>query len=363
MRRLLKYKNYAQQLRVYSRLRQLFVYGTPKKIWNAVRTNRAYRRRHIDVRSRPYLLCIEPLYYCNLACPLCQRQTFPDARKNDAGRLSLDIYDKILDEIGDYLIKCNIYGLGEPLMDWNLTRSVIEKTHKRRIFTEVSTNCTLVTPKIAQEIVNCGLDFLSCAIDGVTQETYSKYRVGGSVEKALAGLRMICEEKRKQRSSMEIQWQYLVNRFSAPEMDRAREIAEEIGVFLRFEQFGGTEGDEQLQNYWLSDLPKYSAKIAPGHSFNPCQCKWLWCGVVINSNGQLARCTAYANTAMLGNVGERSVMEIYNGPESQRARQLFYKGEVPDGEFPMPCDTCMYYKREHGAKNQIEMRRPAASAV
>ncbi len=64
--------------------------------------------------SAPYILNIEPLYYCNLDCPLCDRQIFPLARKQDAGRLPRKIIDKIFQEVGDYLVhKHNIHEVEE----------------------------------------------------------------------------------------------------------------------------------------------------------------------------------------------------------------------------------------------------------
>ena len=65
---LLNFRNRDRLWQVYAA--SVLRYGTPKKIANAVRTELAYRRRVADVRSAPYILLLEPLYYCNLECPL-----------------------------------------------------------------------------------------------------------------------------------------------------------------------------------------------------------------------------------------------------------------------------------------------------
>src|SRR5689334_14859927 len=69
--RLFNYVDRGRLLKVYGR--SVLKYGTPRKIWNALRTEWAYRTRRIDVRTPPYILFIEPIYYCNLKCPLCPR--------------------------------------------------------------------------------------------------------------------------------------------------------------------------------------------------------------------------------------------------------------------------------------------------
>src|SRR5438874_11238020 len=169
MRSLLNYRNYGRLWRVY--VRSAWRYLTPRKLANALRTEYAYRRRVSDVRSYPYILFLEPLYYCNLDCPLCDRQVFPDARKEKgaAGKLSLELFDRLIDEAGQYLFQCQLFGQGEPLLDWPRSRAIIESCHQRKIFTLLSTNCTLITEPMADEIVTSGLDHLVCAIDGVSQ--------------------------------------------------------------------------------------------------------------------------------------------------------------------------------------------------
>ena len=347
---MLNYKthgNLGRLWRIYGR--SVLRYGTPRKVLNALRTERAYRKRTVDVPTPPYVLFIEPLYYCNLHCPLCPRETQPEARQGEVGKLDLALFDQILDEIGDYLFQCHIFGLGEPLLDWARTQQVIEKAHARRIFTLVSTNCTLVTPRMAEEIVSSNLDYLVCAIDGITQETYGRYRIGGKIEKALEGLRLLAEAKRRTGSRTEIEWQFLVNAHNAHEMEAALRMSQELGVRMRFTPIGGTENDPGLQQEWLPDLPDWQdGRVEPGRSRRGWHCYWLWRGLTINSNGQLARCPGYSNIAQMGSLQEHSIMSLYNGPASQRSRQLFQLGAVSPGEFPEPGNTCSSFEREHG---------------
>jgi MoaA/NifB/PqqE/SkfB family radical SAM enzyme len=359
---LLNYRNYGRLWRVYGR--SLVRYGSVKKVANALRTELAYRRRTSDVKSAPFILFLEPLYYCNLDCPLCDRQVFPDARTNDAGRLTLELYDKILDEVGDYLFQCQIFGQGEPMLDWKLTKAIIQKSHARRIFTLVSTNCTLITPKIAEEVVSCGLDHLVVAIDGITQESYEVYRTGGKVADALAGMKRIVEERAKQNSKMVIEWQFLVHKHNVHEVEAAKQMAEELGVYIRFAPLRGMEWDKSLEEYWLPDrsginsamdtaMMKGASLAAPikpvGEAMMDFPCYFLWRSLVLNSNGKLARCLIYQNVSQYANLNEVSVMSAYNHPSVQRARQLFSKAPMNDGPAPAPCAGCSYFARHHGA--------------
>lgn len=360
---MINYRNYGRLWRVYGQ--SLVRYGTPRKFKNALLTEYAYRRRRARVKTTPYLLFVEPLYYCNLSCPLCQRQAYAGARSRDAGKLPLETFDKVLDEIGADLFQCHIFGLGEPLIDWPLTKEIVERAHKKRIFTLVSTNATLITPEMADDIVNSDLDHLVCAIDGISQASYAAYRVGGQVEDAINGLRWVCEARQRSKRPLEIEWQFLVNRHNVHELDKARALAEELGVFLRFAPMGGMEWDTQLQEEWLPEGPEWGdSRLAPGKVRNPWHCYWLWRGAVINSNGQLARCPGFQNVAQLGDVGEKGVMPLYNSAASQRQRELFSPQRVGKAPFPEPCNSCAFYTRKHGgaycSSQQISQKMLAA---
>jgi sulfatase maturation enzyme AslB (radical SAM superfamily) len=344
---LLNYKNYGRLWRVYGR--SMIRYGSTRKVINALRTELAYRMKTSDVKSSPFILFLEPLYYCNLDCPLCDRQAFPDARKNDAGRLSPELYDKILDEVGDYLFQVQIFGQGEPMLDWKLTKQIVDKAHKRRIFTLISTNSTLITPRIAEEVVSCGLDHLVCAIDGITQKSYETYRTGGKVADALDGMKRILEQKRKQKSQMEIEWQFLVHKHNVHEVEDARKMADDLGIYIRFAPLRGMEWDKSLENYWLPTNTAMSASAKPvGQVMSDFPCYFLWRSLVLNSNGKLARCLIYQNISQYANLHEQSVLSAYNHPSVQHARQLFRKDKAPDEQAPAPCFGCSYFARHHG---------------
>jgi MoaA/NifB/PqqE/SkfB family radical SAM enzyme len=346
---LLNFRNHHRLWRVYAT--SVLHYGSAKKVANALRTELAYRRRVVDVRSAPYILLLEPLYYCNLECPLCDRQVFAEARNNDAGKINLDLYDRLLDEIGDYLFQCQIFGQGEATMNWRLTREIVERTHRRRIYTLLSTNCTLITPEMADEMVSCGLDYLVCAVDGITQESYGAYRVGGSVEDALAGMRFVVDAKRRRGSRIQIEWQFLVHKQNMHEVARARELAAELGVFLRFAPLRGMEWDKELEEVWLpSDGEWKGRRYAVGEAMYDFPCYFLWRSLVLNSNGKAARCLFYQNASQYADLNKISALAAYNHPSVQQARRLFRGGAGPREAAPAPCRSCGFFARNHGEK-------------
>jgi organic radical activating enzyme len=357
---LTNYRDFGRLWRVYGK--SAIKYSSPRKILNAMKTEYAYRTRKVDVRSAPYILFVEPLYYCNLDCPLCDRQLFPDARKKSAGRLKMDLFDKILDEVGDYLYQCQIFGQGEPMLDWPLTKQIIQKSHERRIFTLVSSNCTLFTPKNVEDILSCGLDHLVLAIDGLTQKSLEVYRVGAKIEDVMEGMRLVMETHRRIKSKTYVEWQFLVHQHNVHEMEDAKKLAAERGVHIRFAPLGGMEWDESLESFWNPSNQQWKAPAAvPGKAMYDWPCYFLWRSLVLNSNGKVARCLIYQNVAEYADLNKTSVLSAFNHPTVQRARELFQQGAVPDGDFPSPCVNCSYYERHHGG--EYLGKRPAVKKV
>ena len=345
------YRNPGQNSRLWRvYVKSVLKYGTTKKYVNALRTELAYRRKDVVVASQPYILFVEPLYYCNLDCPLCDRQVFPTARgTKDAGKLALDLYDRILDEIGDSLFQCQIFGQGEPLMNWRLTKEIIQKTHDRGIFSYMSTNATLITPKMADDIVASDLDYLVCAIDGTTQESYETYRTGGQYADAMNGIRLVSNARKRTRSKLAIEWQFLVHAHNVHQIPEAKRIAAELGVHIRFGPLCGMEWDKELEDYWYPKSGEWKRVAAPLEASNKFPCYFLWRSLVLNSNGKVARCLIYQNATQYADLHSMPAMAAYNHPSVQAARRLFRAEDPGSVEAPVPCRSCHAFERHHGA--------------
>jgi hypothetical protein len=86
----------------------------------------------------------------------------------------------------------------------------------------------------ARKVVAAGaLDFMMFTISGVTQETYSRYHVGGRLELALRGMANVLQAKRELGLTKPIvHWRYLVFNWndSEAEIEAALRLKEEYGI-------------------------------------------------------------------------------------------------------------------------------------
>jgi radical SAM protein with 4Fe4S-binding SPASM domain len=180
------------------------------------------------VWGKPFTVSIEPTTACNLACPEC-----PSGKKEftrPTGRLSQATNEKILQQLGPQLFYVNYYFQGEPFLNADFL-SFIRAAKQRNIYTATSTNAHFITKNNVNEIVQSGLDRLIISIDGLTQETYSKYRINGLLNKVLEASKLLVETKNKLNSSTpHLIFQFLVVSYNEHELKSLQQLADEIGI-------------------------------------------------------------------------------------------------------------------------------------
>ena len=72
---------------------------------------------------------------------------------------------------------------------------------------------------------------LGVSVDGSTQETYERYRRRGSLEKVLGNIRLLVDERRRQRSRKPfISLCMLINKYNEHQIEEMREIAKDLGM-------------------------------------------------------------------------------------------------------------------------------------
>jgi hypothetical protein len=152
----------------------------------------------------------------------------------------IDVVDQLPDlEMIEY------FDYGEPFMHKDTARflrAVREMRPNVKIVT--STNGTVMTPALIKAIATEGLmDRVVFSIDGATPESYKKYRIGGSFDKAYGKMKALVEACRaagtwrqyadyNTKGIVQITWQYIIFEWndSDEEILLARKLAREIGV-------------------------------------------------------------------------------------------------------------------------------------
>ena len=83
------------------------------------------------------------------------------------------------------------------------------------------------------KLLQSSLDTLILSIDGITQETYSKYRRGGDFNKVMNNLKEIIRRKKLfKKKNPKIIWQFLCMRHNEHEIPGLKKLTKRLGIKL-----------------------------------------------------------------------------------------------------------------------------------
>jgi radical SAM protein with 4Fe4S-binding SPASM domain len=285
---------------------------------------------------------IEMSAFCQLKCPFCRTGGLKEKYKDKikSGFLTKEVLEHILNKVP--LNYASLFNWGEPF----LNRNVIELTKmisQRGIGCELGTNLQIMTPELAEEVVQSGICKIYISCDGITQETYEKYRIGGSLEKLLANAKMLSDAKQKTNSPMDIFFQMVVNKYNHKEEKDFESWARQHGATgIRMGGlFGMTpEGWLQYDDFDSQD-PRYSKRNFLGSvDF----CEQPWNHLSFNWNGDIYNCCNPVGNERykLGNICEISdINEVWNSQQMQYIRRFCStRNPEKDSKIDIPCYRC-----------------------
>ncbi len=274
---------------------------TLKKIINIMKCIFHYKMKHANISSFPIYIKIETTDCCNLKCRNCHDGT---VSRNNAF-LDFSIYTNLIDHLSDYLLEVSLFDQGEPLID-PLIVDYVKYASNKNIGTVISTNFSLKlsNDKLVQ-LINSGLDYLQIAIDGVTQEIYEKYRVGGKLDLVFSNLsRLISLKKQLKSKTPIIEWQMIDFDFNRSEQKQAEILAKKFQV----DRF-------RLKPDCYTTYPKTSYSRIK-------RCFLLWFSFAVECDGLVSAClTKDDDSLYVGDLKINSIKEIWNSRAYQKLRE------------------------------------------
>jgi len=138
----------------------------------------------------PENIQIEISNRCNLKCPMCPRGQ-NKAIRNEKD-IDIDFFKTVIDELQEHNTKIQLWNYGEPFLHEQIL-SLIQSIPKKFSDCSISTNGHFMTEELANNIIKSGITEIIFAIDGITEETYKKYRINGSLSTVLQNLKIFTE--------------------------------------------------------------------------------------------------------------------------------------------------------------------------
>ncbi len=328
----------------------------------AVRANRARLERELAdkadrLESHPTTLILDPVTACNLECPFCPTGGGYGTIKKE--RLTPEVFERIVGHLRPELLEeVVLYNWGEPFLNRHVT-DYVRVFSRLGAYTEISTNLSMkdFDQDFFERLVDSGLTELKVSVDGASQATYEKYRVGGDFERVVGNMKRLAAVKRaRRRSYPHVTYRMLLNKHNQHDVERAARIAEECGA--DFNPDPGFWCPEEERDAWMADAapggaptvaaPTVAAPQSPGPvpaagggDAIETYCRQLWDTVVVNANGDVYPCCLiYKPEHRLGNLAEQPLDEVRNAPRARTLRRFVVDPAARDPDFDNHCAGC-----------------------
>ncbi|WP_018472242.1 radical SAM/SPASM domain-containing protein [Echinicola pacifica] len=324
---------------------QFFKYLSWAKVRNAVSLYLSFWKaqwfRKPLIQGLPAALSIEPTTGCNLRCPECPSGLRSFSRPT--GMLDTALYQKIIQEVSPHLAYLHLYFQGEPFLHPQFLE-LVKYADQHKIFTATSTNAHFLNEKTVPQVLDSGLKQLIVSVDGATQEVYENYRIGGKLDRVLAGIDLLIKSRRARHQHFpQVIFQFLVTGQNEHELSKIKSLAKSLGVDelqLKTAQIYNYENGSPLIP---SDL-RYSRYLPDGMG------KWklkkelrdkcwrMWQGAVITWDGDVLPCCYDKDGKYtMGNIGITRLAEIWKNVKYGSFRnQIFLDRSEID-----ICKNCM----------------------
>lgn len=275
----------------------------------------------------PVFVSVEPAAVCQLRCPECpvgQRSHQPSAGSGQP-LMPREVWEKVLREAAPYAHTMQFYFQGEPLLNKDLPQMVSE-AHEAGLYTIVSTNAQAMTQETADALVSAGLSRIIVSMDGLTDESYSAYRVGGSLDQCKAALRYMRDAKTRLHGRTTIELQCLRLRTNEHEWAEFKKQYKALGadrLVFKTAQLYGYENGHPL----MPAEPRYSRYIqgADGQYRRKKLrrgCLRVWSGVVVTTTGEvLPCCYDKARAHAYGNIMNAHLKDLFAGEKAAAFRK------------------------------------------
>ena len=304
--------------------------------------------------GNPAFVSIEPTNRCNLRCPECP--TGQQGLTRISGNLRQQDFERFIDQLSPRLAYLTLYFQGEPYLNKNIF-GFISYARAKYIYVWTSTNGHFFSDENIRETIDSGLNKLIISLDGTDQTTYEQYRIGGSLETVIEGIRNFLRIRKEMgvlHPKLEIQ--FLVLKSNQHQIEEIKKLGNSLGVkrlVLKTAQFY----DFELGNPLMPEEGKWSRykrtsgqadKWTKGHRGTEAQghqsqvtyhgsritdpgfviknpllnhCFRMWSGCVITWDGKVVPCCFDKDADhRMGDLKEQSFEEIWRGMKYKEFR-------------------------------------------
>ncbi len=321
----------------------LLKYLTFKRVINAIKIiasfNLSKMLRKPIVWGMPLSFSIEPTNHCNLKCPECPSGLGSLTRP--LGLLKLENFKDWIDQIKDTGFYVQLFFQGEPFINKQLPK-MIHYAQTNKIYVSISTNGHFINKRNVDYFLETAPDKLIFSVDGLDEESYQNYRVGGTFKEADSNLRLLIRRKKVLKKKKPfVEFQFIVMKQNEHQLNQVKKYCSEVGVDkLVFKTMQISSYENAIK--FLPQNPKYRRYKIDNESIEiknkiKNHCFALWRTSVITWDGKIVPCCFDKDADyQIGSLNENNFRDIWRSIGYQN----FRKSILLDRKQNKMCTNC-----------------------
>lgn len=148
------------------------------------------------LRDFPMHLDIEVTSRCNLKCTFCDRQPF--LKKDQIGDMDISLFKQIIDEGAEHKLWAGKLSYrGEPLLHKDIAEMVSYAKKKGVLDIYFNTNGMLLDERMAEKLIDAGLNRISLSVEGTDPVIYEQMRVNAKFDVLRKNIESLIEIRKK----------------------------------------------------------------------------------------------------------------------------------------------------------------------
>ncbi len=289
-----------------------------------------------EAQEFPMMVVLSFVYICNAECPNCPynnseiRSTYKDALI-----MPESLFKHIADECGEYGAYLRISGGGEPMLHPQATELMVYAKEKGAKIGLI-TNGSQFTEHNLTTLIQAGVDVIEFSVDAGDEKTYSEVRPGLDWEQLTRNVALAV----KLRNTFQAQTKILVSVINQEGVDveAAERYWSDIVDTVQIRKF--------LTWGYNEDKSADATPYLPPQERVPCP--WLFERLNIDSRGDVTLCGEdIAFREKFANITERTIKEIWNGPEFSYFREKHLSRHGNDIPICKQCPDWQYRSWQH----------------
>ena len=302
---------------------------------SVVHTQHKYDVRD-DAKEFPMMVVLSFVYVCNARCPNCPynnsdiRSTYKDAMV-----MPEEVFKRIADEGGEYGAYLRLSGGGEPMLHPQAVELMLY-AKKKGAKIGLITNGSRFTEENLRQLIAANVDVIEFSVDAGDAETYNRVRPG------LDWDTLNCNA----RGAVAVR-----NELRAPTRIIASIINQEgVDVEAAEKHWAAIVDNVQIRKYltWGYNEDKSADDTAYLPPEERVPCPWLFERLNVDSRGDVTLCGEdIAFNERFANIMDRSIKDIWNGPEFKRWRDLHLARRGHEIPICSECPDWQYRSWQH----------------